>query len=127
MNWLKRWAPGLYSDAKAKADLVEKNEGTLEGLAGWWDTFSQSVTDLGGKYVQFRTQKDILDAQMERMRMGLPPLQTSEYAPTVAVKPDAGTTREITTAIGSGISSLLPWLLVGTVAVVFLTGKKGRR
>ena len=107
INWLKRWSPKLYADAKAKADLVEQGEATLGGLGGWWDSFTESLTDLGGKYVQFQTQKEILDAQMERMRQGLPPLQTSEYAPTIAIKPDAGTTREITGAIGAGFGSLL--------------------
>lgn len=124
VNWLKNWAPQVYADAKRKADQIEVTDGTLGQLAGWWETFSDSVGSLGGKYLQFKTQKEILDAQMERMRQGQPPLQTSEYAPTVAVKPDAGTTREITGAIGAGFGSMLPWLAAGGVGLYLLTRRK---
>lgn len=123
INWIKRWSPGLYAAAKAKADLVERNEATLGGLSGWWETFTEGLTDVAGKVIQFKTQKEILDAQMERMRQGLPPLQTSEYAPTIAIKPDPGTTREITGAIGAGFGSLLPWIVAGGVGLFLLTKK----
>ena len=72
------------------------------------------------QYLQFRTQKEILDAQLERMRAGLPPLQTSEYAPTVAVKVDPGTTAEITGAIGTGLGRMLPFIAIGGLALLFL-------
>lgn len=124
INWVKNWAPGLYVRAKKKADLVEATEGTLGQLGGWWDTFQESITDLGGKYLQFRTQKEILEAQLERMRAGLPPLQTSEYAPTIAIKPDPGTTREITGAIGAGLGRMLPFIAIGGVALLVMMRRR---
>lgn len=127
VNWLKDWAPQIYIDAKKKADQVESNDGALGQLAGWWETFTESAADIGGQYLQFKTQKEILDAQMERMRGGLPPLQTSEYAPTIAIKPDAGTTREITGAIGAGFGSMLPWLAIGGLGLFLLMRPKRRR
>lgn len=126
VNWIKQWAPGIYVAAKKKADLIENEEGSLGQLGGWWETFSDSVGDLGGKYLQFRTQKEILDVQMERMRAGLPPLQTGEYAPTVAVKVDPGTTAEITGAIGAGFGKMLPFIAVGGVAIVLMMRKRKR-
>ena len=120
IGWLKNWAPDLYAAAKAKADAAEINDGTLGQLAGWWETFTQGISDVGGQYIQFRTQKEILDAQLERMRAGLPPLQTSEYAPTVAVKVDPGTTAEITGAIGTGLGRMLPFIAIGGLALLFL-------
>lgn len=125
LNWIKDWAPQLYVVAKRKADQEDAQDNTLGSLTGWFDTFTDSLTKVGGQYLQLRTQKDILDAQMERMKQGLPPLQTSEYAPTVAVKPDAGTTREITGAIGAGFGSMLPWI-AGGIGLMFLMGRKRR-
>ncbi len=124
INWLKLWAPALYADAKQKADVIERAEPSLGQLGGWWDTFTEKLTDIGGKYLQYRTQREILKAQLERMQAGLPPLQTSEYAPTIAFKPDPGTTREITSAIGAGFGKLLPWLAVAGVALVVLMRRK---
>lgn len=120
IGWLKNWAPDLYAAAKAKADALEVNDGTLGQLAGWWESFTDSITSVGGQYLQFRTQKEILDAQMERMRAGEPPLQTSEYAPTVSVKVDPGTTAEITGAIGTGLGKMLPFIAIGGLALLFL-------
>lgn len=125
VNWLQRWAPQLYADAKKHADVAQAREGTLDGLAGWWESFNDFASNVGGKYLQFRTQKDILDAQMERMRQGLPPLQTGEYAPTFAVKPDPETTAEITGAIGAGFAKVLPWAAAG-LGLFFLLGRKKR-
>lgn len=120
VNWIKRWAPQLYADAKKQADVVERNEGALGNLGGWWDTFTEKLSDVGGKYLQYRTQREILKAQMDRMQAGLPPLQTSEYAPTIQIKPDPGTTREITSAIGAGFGKMLPWLAAAGVGVFLL-------
>jgi len=124
VTWMRNWAPDIFAAAKHKADQAERTDGALGQLAGWWETFSTSVTDLGGKYLQFQTQKEILDAQMERMKQGLPPLQTSEYAPTIAIKPDAGTTAEITGAIGAGFGKMLPFIAIGGVAMVLLMRRR---
>lgn len=121
IGWLKNWAPDLYATAKAKADAVQIGEGTLGQLAGWWESFTDSLTSVGGQYLQFRTQKEILDAQMERMRAGEAPLQTSQYAPTVSVKVDPGTTAEITGAIGTGLGKMLPFIAIGGLALLVLS------
>ena len=123
INWLKRWAPRVYTYAKEAADREQARDGALNGLSGWFDSFMDKLTDAGGKYLQLRTQKDILDAQMERMRAGLPPLQTSEYAPTVKVQPDPATTKQITGAIGAGFQGALPWV-IGAGGLLLLMGRK---
>lgn len=125
IEWIKNWAPGLYRRAKAKADATEAAEGgELGNLGGWWESFSDNLTEVGTTYLQFRTQKEILDAQLERMRAGEPPLQTSEYAPTISVKPDPGTTREITGAIGAGLGRMLPFIAIGGVALVLMMRRR---
>jgi len=124
ITWLKNWAPQLYVRAKAKADAIEANDATLGQLAGWWETFTENLTEVGGAVLQYKTQKAILDAQLERMRAGLPPLQTSEYAPTVAVKVDPGTTREITGAIGAGLGRMLPFIAIGGVAILLMMRRR---
>lgn len=122
--WMKNWSPALYRRAKAKADAVEAREGALGGLAGWWETFTENITEVGGAVLQYKTQKAILEAQLERMRAGLPPLQTSEYAPTIAVKPDPGTTREITGAIGAGLGRMLPFIAIAGVALLVMMRRR---
>lgn len=124
INWLKNWSPKLYMRAKAKADAVEAKEGTLGQLGGWWETFTENLTEVGGAVLQYKTQKAILDAQLERMRQGLPPLQTSEYAPTIAIKPDPGTTREITGAIGAGFGKMLPFIAIGGLALLLMMRRR---
>ena len=132
IGWLKNWAPQLYARAKAKADAVEAREAqnnTLGNLGTWWDTFSENVAEVGGAILQYKTQKAILEAQLERMRAGEPPLQTSEYAPTVAVKIDPGTTAEVTGAIGAGFGRMLPFIAIGGVALLLMMqgGRRRRR
>lgn len=125
IGWMKNWAPGLYRRAAAAADAAEAREGgALGDLAGWWETFQENLTEIGGAYLQYKTQKEILEAQLERMRAGQPPLQTSEYAPTVGVKIDPGTTREITGAIGAGLGRMLPFIAIGGVALLLLMRRK---
>lgn len=127
INWMKNWAPQLYAAAKIKADKVEANEGGLGALGTWWDSFTESIKDLGGQYLQYKTQKEILEAQLERMRAGEPPLQTSEYAPTVRIGIDPGTTREVVGAIGTGFGKLLPFIAIGGVALLLMMRRRPRR
>lgn len=126
VSWIKQWAPQVYAAAKRKADIAEGKEAALGQLSGWWETFTEGVTEVGGAVLQYKTQKAILDAQLERMRAGLPPLQTGEYAPTVGVKLDPGTTREITGAIGTGLGRMLPFIAIGGVALLLMM-QRGRR
>jgi len=124
VTWLKNWSPGLYAAAKRRADITQGREGALGELGGWWDTFTEGLTDVGGQYLQYKTQKEILDAQLERMRAGLPPLDTSQYAPTFAVKVDPGTTAEITGAIGAGLGKMLPFIAIGGAALFLMMRKR---
>ena len=125
IGWLKNWAPQLYAEAKKKADVAEANEGgALGNLGGWWDTFQEAVVNIGGKYLEFKTQKEILEAQLERMRAGEPPLQTSEYAPTIAIKAAPETVRQMTGAIGAGLMGMLPYIAVGGLVLVLLLRRK---
>ncbi len=127
ITWLKRWHSQLYARAKKSADIAQAREGTLNGLGGWWESFTDSLTEVGGAVLQYKTQKDILDAQMERMRLGLPPLQTAEYAPTVRIDVGAETTRDITGAIGAGFGKMLPWLALGGGMLLLVTMGRKRR
>lgn len=127
INWIKNWAPQVYAAAKKKADTVEGNEGALGALGTWWDSFTDAVKDIGGQYLQYKTQKEILEAQLERMRAGEPPLQTSEYAPTVRIGIDPGTTQEVVGAIGAGFGKLLPFIAIGGAALFLMMRRRPRR
>ena len=127
LHWIKRWNPHIYAQAVAAANRTQASGGT-GALYGWFDDFTSKVADLGGKFLQFKTQKEILDAQMERLRSGLPPLETGQYAPTVGVQisPDPATTAHITGAIGTGLGKLATPLMLGgaALAAILLLRKK---
>lgn len=120
LTWLKKWQPQLYARAVASANQSARQPGGLGQLHGWWDDLSAKLSDLGGKYLQFKTQKEILDAQLERTKQGLPPFETAHIAPTIAIRPDPGTTAQITGAIGVGMERLLPWVIGGVGAAILL-------
>lgn len=78
----------------------------------WFDALARLLPIVGATY----QQKQMLDAQADRARLGLPPLDVSQYAPGAAVK-------------FSLDPALQKMILLGGVAAVGLflyTRKKGR-
>lgn len=56
--------------------------------AAWYDKILSTLEQAVPIYVQADAQKDIMDAQLERAKKGLPPLETSQMAPQVNVGMD---------------------------------------
>lgn len=73
-NWLRGSFPQIYGAVKARgAPLAAIDLGNL----------LDNVKDVASAYLQYDAQKDLLKLQLERARAGLPPLDSSQYAPTI--------------------------------------------
>lgn len=77
----------------------------------WWEKVINVAKDVGTAALQWKAQKDILDVQKERVKQGLPPIDTAVLAPTVRVQADIPP--EIRREIGGGIQNLLMWGAIG--------------
>lgn len=96
-QWVGTAFPKLY--AAAERHTTGKTLGGVRGLrglgqdetpaagdsssGGFWSNLVDTITKIAPQYLQYKTQQDLLDAQLARARAGLPPLNTSQYAPSV--------------------------------------------
>jgi len=119
LKWLERNEPVIYA-------RVMKNE----GIAGIEDIFNKAVSvikDVAPAVTQYKAQSQILKVQLKRAEQGLPPLDTSNYAPTLRVQPEftPETNLAIRQGVGASISNYMPIiLLVGGLAVAYLVMRK---
>lgn len=125
-EWLKRFSPALYSHAMKKSGLGV-SIGT--SIGNFFSSALNDIKQLAPIYLQTRAQKQILDVQVARAKQGLPPLQTSQLAPTVKVQASISPAnmRTLTTQTGqsivTGMSSLKMPLIIGgglIAAMLFL-------
>jgi len=122
LTWMRLNEPRLYRAAASAAGnnsgLAAQDVGQPSG-GSWWDSFVGAAKQLVPVAIQARSQKQILDVQLRRAEQGLPPLQTSQIAPTVQVQ--AGLTPALK-------KILIPALAIGGGLLLYMImGKKKRR
>lgn len=85
-----------------------------------WNSMMNNLTELVGVALQGKAQHDLLQANIERAKQGLPPLNAQQYMPgvNVGVSNDTKNTLYILAAMGLG-AVILPQLMGG--------GRRGRR
>jgi len=131
LTWLQGFSPGIaiaaakHADAATKASGLGVHLGPPEAISepaatGWFDSFMTKAGELGQEFLAYRTQKQILDIQISRAEAGLPPLETSQLAPTIKVETTPEATRQITGAIGTGLKTLATPLLIGAAGIGLL-------
>lgn len=54
----------------------------------WWNNFTTAIGDVGGKFLQYKSQQKVLRLQLQRAKQGLPPLDMSRLAPVIKVQPE---------------------------------------
>ena len=54
----------------------------------WWNNFTTAVGDVGGKFLQYKSQQKVLRLQLQRAKQGLPPLDMRRLAPVIKVQPE---------------------------------------
>ena len=97
-DWLRASMPGLYSE-------IQRRGGALVAID--FGAILSNVKDLGAQYLQYDAQRRLLNAQLDRARAGLPPLDAGQYAPGINAGIATDTRNDITM-----------WLLIGGAALI---------
>ncbi len=96
----------------------------------WLDKLIDTASNLAPAVFQTWQQKEIMDMQLERARQGLPPLDTTQMAPTIRIQTELSpeTTRAAREGLTAGIGQLgFPLLVLGGVLLMTMGGRRRRR
>lgn len=95
----------------ATTEVVEKS---------FWQKFLDGAIGAGTAYLSLKNQKDILALNIERAKIGQPPLDAAATAPVIRTQVEIApeTARNLVAGIGAGINQNL--LIIGGVALVAL-------
>lgn len=128
--WFKENMPTIYKAAVAR--LKDSDRGviaarslgqTTEESPGFFDKLLGTIQTLAPELIKARAQKELLDVQLDRARQGLPPLDTTQYAPAVQVSMDPETIYRTASAASPMLWGVPLALLAG---FLLLGSKKGR-
>lgn len=130
VQMMKKTHPRLYALAKQRAGeppaglgaLGQKTTTTADTAGTWFSRFTDTVTSLAPTYLQYQSQKELLQIQLERARQGLAPLETSQYAPAVQIGLDPAQTRAAIAAAGTRAGEFLtqPMVLAAGAGLLLL-------
>jgi hypothetical protein len=139
-TWIKATNPELYQAALNHAESWRKkwaaaqgDPGTLSGLgadsepSSFWAKFSEGLTSLATGVLAYKTQKQILEANIDRANQGLPPIDMAAGAPVVKTQIDLSP--EVAARLQeTGLEAVKKVLLYGGLAVagIFLLTRKGK-
>lgn len=140
-KWLQVNDPFLFQVAKKRAEI--QKGGSLAGMGfltdiNWGDLAKsaiETVKSVAPSLVQYKAQSKILKTQLKRAEQGLPPMDASQYAPTVNIAPEitpeteAAATRIATESLRGSLGQfgqMLPMIAIGGAAIYFMTRKKRR-
>lgn len=119
--WASKNAPQIAREIKrevSKAANVTLSATVPETSRPWYETALDIAQQAIPTYIQYQAQRDIMKMQLDRARQGLPPLDTSQIAPTVRVQAEV-----------PGVTNwIMPVALIGggILAFTLLSGKKRR-
>lgn len=137
-KWLQKNDPFLFRVAVARAKQEKAKKANLHGISDMfsginWADLSKTVVDTVQKtapsLIQFKTQAKLLKLNMERAKSGLPPVNSSDYAPTVKIAPEitpeseAAINRMAQQAVnttGQQLLKMAPWVMAAVVGAVAL-------
>lgn len=104
MQWLQENDPQTYQDAMIEATDRSNAQNGLMGMGAdtmiqtavprgdnapqksWWSNFTDSVSEIGSRYIKYKSDKKLMNVQLRRARQGLPPVKTGLLAP--GTRPD---------------------------------------
>lgn len=142
-DWLKRKHPDIFAVAEQDAvdhaqnlrAVMAKQAGvSVTGLGQWnlfsdpikttvadkstWQKFLDGAITAGTTYLSLKAQKDILELNIERAKMGQPPVDSMVAAPVVRtqVEIDPTLARDLASNVGAGINRNM--LMLGGLALV---------
>ncbi len=140
VQMIKRTHPRLYAIAKARigeppagmgglGQKIVSGEPTVTATTStWFSRLTDTLTTLAPTYLQYQSQKELLEIQLQRAQQGLPPLETTQYAPAVQIGLDPAQTREAIAAAGGQAADFLrqPMVLAAGAGLLLLVMMRRR-
>jgi hypothetical protein len=133
LTWLKDFNPALFEEAVKRAEAWKSsvaaktgNPAALSGLGDgdttpttWWQKIVDTLPSLGTAYLAYKGQQNVLDTNIQRANMGLPPIDPTTGAPTVK------TAVSLSPQLMARLQDTGSYLLIGgaVLAGVFLLSK----
>jgi hypothetical protein len=155
MQWLKDTYPDIFTmavnkaeDWKAAVAARTGNPAALSGLRGlgqetpytasgetatdgttttWWQTFVDTLPQLGTAYLAYKGQQNVLQTNIQRAQMGLPPIDPATGAPVVQTS--LNLSPQLMARLQSGAGTMLLWGGAAVLGVVLLSSlmRRSRR
>lgn len=99
-----------------------------EDTRTWWQKLADTVTSLGTAVIGYKTQKNILETNLQRAEQGLPPLDMSEGAPVVKTQVDISPEimAKLQESAAAGMQNILLFGGIALAAFFLLGGRKRR-
>lgn len=125
----QRRAQGLGSTVAVQGETTPGTSSYVQQIVG---AIKDVIPAIAGAY----TTKKVLNAQLDLARQGLPPLETSQYSPTLGVKiavspeGEAAAGRIAQGIVGGAVSKMWPLALLvggGLLYVLMRPQRRGRR
>lgn len=139
INWIKRNDPNIYRLAVKKHGLrkglkVRQLSGiddsdieSLGGVSDFFSTLTETVKQVVPAVTQYKAQNKILNAQLDRAKRGLPPLNVEDYSPVMRISPsfDPQSEAALTRMATSTVSRFALPLAIGLGAFLLLRRRRG--
>jgi len=136
VQMIKRTHPRLYAIAKARigeppagmGGLGQEKTVATADSGTWFSRLTDTLSTLAPSYLQYKSQKELLEIQLERAQQGLPPLETTQYAPAVQIGLDPAQTRAAISEAGAAAGDFLrqPMVLAAGAGLVLLVMMRRR-
>jgi hypothetical protein len=139
IDWIRKNDPKVYELAAKRHSLKQGSAAiyglsgyeadefvALNGIADFFTTLTDTVSKVLPQAIQYKTQSNILKAQLKRGEQGLPPLDVYDYSPVFRVEPDfspeseAALTRMAIDTTGSALTKILPYAAMALGLVLIL-------
>lgn len=123
MKWVQDSFPALAAAAIDYADTP-----TVNGLGAeesFWSKLSKGLVGLGSTYLALKNQREALKINLERAKMGQPPIDMASTAPVIRtqVEIDPALASKLATRIGGGINTTMLMMGAGLLALLFFMKK----
>lgn len=120
-QWVKDTHPDLFAAALHKAEQWRQsvaastgNPAALNGMGAddsaptsFWSKFADGLTSLGTAYLGYKGQQQVLETNIQRAQMGLPPIDPATGAPTVRTA--ISLSPELQARLGGGVANIAIW------------------
>lgn len=133
-QWVMDTYPDLARRALDQAEAwrleqaaAQNNPAALSGLgadgapATFWSKFADGLTSLGTAYLGYKGQQQVLETNIQRAQMGLPPIDPATGAPTVrtavSLSPELMARLQ---GAGSGLMTVALWGGAALIGIMLL-------